>query len=174
MRLLSFLLFFFSLLSPLSAQTDSTRFSSLLIGQWQQHLPWQRSAYVTQSPSKIYYGSEWAVVEIDKEDRSPEFITKVEGLSDAGINLIRYNESTKALIISYTNANLDLYYPADGSVYNLPFIKINPNIIGDKKIYDIFFDENIAYFACGFGMLKFDLERAEAAYTVFTNNVSVR
>ena len=151
----------------LSAQSESA-LPPLAIGEWRQHLPWQRSVYVTQSPESIYYATEWAVAEISKSDRSVRFITKVEGLSDVGINLVRYCPAAEALVISYTNNNLDLYYPADGSVLNLPFIQKNPNVIGDKKIYDVFFDGSDAYFACGFGVLKFDMKAAEAKYTVFT------
>lgn len=151
------------------AQSDSSSiFPPLKIGEWRQHLPWQRSVYVTQSDTKVYFATEWAIVEIDKAERTPNFITKVEGLSDVGINLVRYNAAAKVLLVSYTNYNLDLYYPADGSVLNLPFIQKNQNIIGDKKIYDVFFDGKIAYLACGFGVLKFNLETAEAEYTVFT------
>ncbi|MDO8368997.1 MAG: hypothetical protein Q7T20_19525 [Saprospiraceae bacterium] len=150
------------------AQTD-TIFPPIAIGEWRQHLPWQRSRYVTQSTDKVYYATEWAVVEIDKVDRSSRFLTKVEGLSDVGMSLLRYNSAAKVLLLAYTNSNLDLFYPADRSVVNLPIIRKNANIVGDKQIYNVFFDGKIAYFACGFGILKFDLEDAEAEYTVFTN-----
>ncbi len=156
-------------LGSLSAQSDS--FPSLKIGEWRQHLPWQRSKYVTQSDSKVYFASEWAVVEIDKADRSPRFLTKVEGLSDVGMRLIRYNRDAAAVVMAYTNSNLDIYYPADGSVVNLPFIKKNINIIGDKQIYDITFEGKIAYIACGFGVLKLNLEKEEVEWTVFTSVV---
>ena len=46
----------------------------------------------------------------------------LEGLSDVGINLLRYNAAADVLLIAYTNSNLDLYQPSDGSVINLPFI----------------------------------------------------
>ena len=156
-------------LGSLSAQSDS--FPSLKIGEWRQHLPWQRSKYVTQSDSKVYFASEWAVVEIDKADRSPRFLTKVEGLSDVGMRLIRYNRDAAAVVLAYTNSNLDIYYPADGSVVNLPFIKKNINIIGDKQIYDITFEGKIAYIACGFGVLKLNLEKEEVEWTAFTSVV---
>jgi sugar lactone lactonase YvrE len=169
MRLLTTLFVLAAIAVNAQSQLDTTDFPPLKIGDWRQHLPWQRTVHVSQSASKIYFATEWAVVELDKTDRTANFITKVEGLSDVGINLIRYNQAAKALIISYTNSNLDLYYPADGSVLNLPFIQKNPNIIGDKKVYDVFFSGTSAYFACGFGILKFDMEAAEAEYTVFTN-----
>jgi len=159
---------FFSFLGTNIAQAD-TIFPPLTIGEWAEHLPWQRSRYVTQSSEKVYYATEWAVVEVDKAERSSRFITKVEGLSDVGMNLLRYNAAAKVLLLAYTNSNLDLFYPADRSVVNLPIIQKNPNIVGDRQIYNVFFDGKIAYFACGFGILKFNLEDAEAEYTVFTS-----
>jgi ligand-binding sensor domain-containing protein len=155
----------------LLAQTDTSEFPPLRIGEWRQHLPWQRSSYVSQSDSKVYYSTEWAVVEIDKIDRTPRFITKVEGLSDVGINLLRYNKATDALLIAYTNSNLDIYHPSDGTVTNLPFVFKNLNIVGDKKVYSVFFEGKFAYLACGFGVLKLNMERAEAAFTTFTGVV---
>lgn len=163
------LLLFVSLivvLGNLPAQSDT--FPPLKIGDWRQHLPWQRSRYVTQSQSKVYFATEWAVVEIDKADRSPRFLTKVEGLSDVGMRLIRFNNAAGVLVLAYTNSNLDLYYPDGGTVVNLPFIKTNLNIIGDKQIYDVAFEDKVAYLACGFGVLKLNLEKAEVEYTTFT------
>ena len=156
----------FVFLQKTAAQT--VNFPSLTIGEWQQHLPWQRAVSVTQSSSKIYYATEWALVEIDKADRSPRFLTKVEGLSDVGMNFIRFNQNANVLLLAYTNSNLDLWNAADGSVVNLPFIQKNVNISGDKKIYDVAFEGKFAYLACGFGILKLNLEAAEVEYTVFT------
>ncbi|MBK7937790.1 MAG: hypothetical protein IPJ82_12165 [Lewinellaceae bacterium] len=171
MRLLYSIVILFVTLSNLSAQTDSSGFPPLKIGEWRQHLPWQRSTYVTQSDTKVYFSSEWAVVEIDKADRSQRFLTKVEGLSDVGIRLIRYNREAGALIVAYTNSNLDIYYPADGAVVNLPFIKKNINIVGDKQVNDVAFEGKFAYLASAFGVLKLNLERKEVEYTVFTDVV---
>lgn len=168
MRQLSLTLLVFSFLGNTLAQTD-TIFPPLTLGEWRQHLPWQRARYVTQSTDQVYYATEWAVMELDKADRSSRFISKVEGLSDVGMNLLHYNAAAKVLLIAYTNSNLDLFYPSDRSVVNLPIIQKNPNIVGDRQIYNVFFDGKIAYFACGFGILKFDLVDAEAEYTVFTN-----
>lgn len=151
----------------LSAQTN-VPFPSAGIGQWRQHLPWQRAVSVTQSDTKVFYATEWAVVEIEKSDRSANFLTKVEGLSDVGINFIRYNPAAGVLLITYTNSNIDLRNVSTGSVDNLPFIQRNVNIIGDKKIYDASFEGKKAYLATGFGILKMDLEAAEVEYTVFT------
>ena len=97
MRLFTLLFILICFWGNAFSQADSTEFPSLRIGEWQQHLPWQRSVYVTQSDSKVYFATEWAVVEIDKAERTANFITKVEGLSDVGINLIRYNTTAHSV-----------------------------------------------------------------------------
>lgn len=154
------------------AQVSRDTLSDLKLGQWQQHLPWQRVRYVTNSPDKVYCATEWAVVEIDKTDRSPRFLTKVEGLSDIGMGVIRFNPAANVLVLTYSNSNIDLWRPdAGGSVTNMPFIQKNTTLIGDKKIYDIFFEGKSAYLACGFGVVKLNLEREEVEYTVFTGRV---
>ncbi|HLP92849.1 MAG TPA: hypothetical protein VK168_02390 [Saprospiraceae bacterium] len=168
MRLFSAFLLITFCSTGLAGQID-TIFPPLTIGEWRQHLPWQRARYVTQSQDYVYFSTEWALVELDKVDRSTRFVTKVEGLSDVGISLVRYNSASQLVVITYTNSNIDLYYPGDESVINLPIIQKNPNIVGDKQIYNVFFDGKQAFFACGFGVLKFDLQQTEAVYTVFTN-----
>jgi len=162
------LLSLFSLLLWNAAITAQVEFPSVAIGQWSQHLPWQRAVSVTQSDAKIFYATEWAVVEIDKADRSAQYLTKVEGLSDVSMNFIRYNQAAGVLLLAYSNSNIDLWRASDGSVVNLPFIQKNVNISGDKKIYDATFEGKKAYLACGFGILKLNLETAEVEYTVFT------
>lgn len=168
MRPIIFLFLLFVGFEPLLSQNDSI-FPRLAIGEWRQHLPWQRARYVTQSSETVFFATEWAMVALDKEDRSTRYVSKVEGLSDVGLNLLRYNPATAVVLMVYTNSNIDLYYPDNQTVLNLPIIQKNPNIVGDRRIYNVFFDGRIAYFACGFGVLKFDLEDAEAEYTVFTN-----
>ncbi|MBN8680781.1 MAG: hypothetical protein J0M29_21330 [Chitinophagales bacterium] len=168
MRLFSAFLLITFCSTGLAGQID-TIFPPLTIGEWRQHLPWQRARYITQSQDYVYFSTEWALVELDKSDRSTRFVTKVEGLSDVGISLVRYNTASQLVVITYTNSNIDLFNPGDESVINLPIIQKNPNIVGDKQIYNVFFDGKQAFFACGFGVLKFDLQQAEAEYTVFTN-----
>ncbi len=163
--LLPICLFF---VSTILAQTSLDSLSTLRIGDWQQHLPWQRAQYVTQSTEKVWFCTEWSVVEVDKTDRSTKFLSKVEGLSDVGMSLAKYNPETKKLLIAYTNSNLDLYEPSTGAITNLPFIRKNINLTGDKTINHVLNSGNFAYISCGFGLLKMNLNRAEASFTVFT------
>ncbi len=152
--------------NALFSQNDTI--SQLKIGQWQQHLPWRSGKYVSTSATHAYFSTEWAVVEVDKSDFSPRFLTKVEGLSDIGVGLVRFNRAANLLLIAYSNSNIDLWNPTDGSVINLPFIKKNIGLQGDKKIYDVFFEGKNAFLSCGFGVVKLNLDREEVEYTIFT------
>ncbi len=147
---------------------QSQRFPEIALGQWRQHLPWQSATHLAQSAEKVYIATEWAVVELDKATRTPRFLTRVEGLSDAGIERIDFNRATRTLVIVYQSSNIDLWHADDGSVRNLPFILLNRQLVGDKKIYDLAFDGPFAYIACGFGLVKLDLRQGEIVYTTFT------
>ncbi len=160
----TFILFIF-FFNALFAQSDS-----LKIGQWRSYLPYQKANYVTQSKDKIIIATSFAVMSIDKEDDSIEFLSKVENLSDAGIQLVKYNKFSDILLVAYSNSNIDLI-DKNGKVTNLRDIFDNINIIGDKTIYDVFIkDGAAAYLACGFGVLKMNMIKGEFDFTTFTNS----
>lgn len=154
-----------------TALTDTTIFPRVPLGSWQQYLPWQRARSVAQSADKVYFATEWAVVEFAKADagRTPRFLTKVEGLSEAGIDFIRYHRATNTLFVVYTNSNIDLWNAANGDLENLPFLVRNANLAGKRKLYDVVFQGKFAYVVGSFGMFKMDMERRDLLYTTFTD-----
>ena len=166
MRSYLLLAFFCSFYYFVAAQ--DTSFPELKIGEWQQHLPWQRARSVTTSADKVYYATEWSVVEIDKAERSPRYLYKNAGFNDVGIRLLRFNRTANVLLVAYNNSNIDLYYPAEEKVINLPFIVKNTVLTGDKTIKSVFFDQHFAYISTGFGVLKLDLRTTDVQFTTFT------
>ena len=160
--LLSFFTFHFSLFTY--AQSD------LSIGQWSEHLPYNGGRTVTQSPTRVYYGSEFAMIAISKADTSQvEFFSKVDGLSDVKPSWIRYHEPLKTLIIGYANGNIDLM--DTNGVTNVNDIVRNTSIQGDKRITNIYTDDgsNI-YLSTPFGLLVLDLVSRQFQSTVFTTS----
>lgn len=142
---------------------------SLKIGQWRSYLSHQRAKSVTQSREKVIIGTDYALMYVDKEDNSIEYQSKIEGLSDAGMQLVKYNKFSDILLVIYDNSNIDLIYK-DGTIKNLRDIVDNLNIIGDKTVYDAYIqDAKMVYLACGFGVLKLDMSKGEFVYTTFTN-----
>ena len=109
--------------------------------------------------------TEYELFYYDKEDNSIHILNKVNGLSDIGISTIRYNESRQKLFVAYTNANVDLI-DKEGNITNMSDIK-DKNIMGNKSINNVQFDGDLAYVACGFGIVVFDLKREEVKDTYY-------
>ena len=134
--------------------------SDLKIGQWRSYLPYHVGKHVTQSDTHLYYATPFAIMIQDKEDNSVQLLSKVEGLTDAGIGIIKYDSFNKVLIITYENGNMDLLKD-DGRIVNIPFI-LTSSSLGDKSINAIYVDaENRTYLAMGFGLKVLDVKNEE-------------
>ncbi|NNF32887.1 MAG: hypothetical protein HKN68_02195 [Saprospiraceae bacterium] len=138
------------------------------IGEWESLLPYQTGKWVTQSDDRIYYATDLSLLILDKNDLSPSFVSKVDGLSDTGIDLIKYDHFNDQLIIVYNNSNIDII--KDGVILNESSIRDNSNIIGSRKINDIHIaDQERIFFSTAFGILEYRSSGLEFGSTVFTN-----
>ncbi len=139
----------------------------LALGQWRSHLPYVVGQYVTQSDSKIYYSTGGAIVAFDKEEMSTEFISKVEGLSNTGIRMIKYNRLSDILIVVYNNSVIHLI-KAD-EIVTLNQIRNFKGIVGEKIVYDIFVqNDSIVYLAANYGISKLNIKANQFVFTTFT------
>ncbi|MEO5906859.1 MAG: hypothetical protein ABIQ11_09035 [Saprospiraceae bacterium] len=143
--------------------------SDLRIGQWKAHLPYNGGTTVTQSETRIYYGTEFAILSILKSDTSQiEFFSKVDGLSDAGPSWLKYHPGLKTLIIGYKNGNIDLL--DTNGITNINDLERNTSIQGDKSIRNIYIDDgSLAYMSTSFGLIILNLQSGQFTSTVFTN-----
>jgi len=141
---------------------------SLAIGEWESHLPYTSGNYISQSSSKIIYSTLWSLFTIDKEDFSIEFYDKINLLTDVGVLKHKYDDEGEQLILIYNDSNIDIIKGTE--VINIPDIKNNSDILGDKKIYNVSISDNRRMFiSCGFGVVEFDLESYEFGFTCFTD-----
>jgi hypothetical protein len=125
---------------------------------WRDHLPYSNIRRLAEVNHKIYCATSGGMFSFNKEDNSLEKYSKVDGLADVNISTIGYSENEHTFIVCYENGNIDLI--AGDSITNLPDIK-RKLIAGDKKINDIFFMNEYAYLACGFGIVVIDLKKKE-------------
>ena len=138
------------------------------IGKWRTHLPYQKVIAVEPVGQKVYAATEYELFYYDKDDNSINILNKINGLSDIGISTIRYNESQRKLFVAYTNANVDLI-DSEGYVTNMSEIK-DKTMMGIKTINNVFFDGDLAYVACSFGIVVFDLKKEEVKDTYYIGN----
>ena len=135
---------FLFVLNSLTAQ------SNLNIGEWKSHLPYKLAHDIAQDESKIYFTTESSLYTINKDDGQTDFFSKVDGLSDIGSNIIKYDKYNDALLMIYSNSNLDII--SEDEIFNLPFI-LTSQAVGDKRVYDVYVDsETVTYLAMGFGL----------------------
>ena len=129
------------------------------IGEWRTHLPYSNIIDVALIDNSVYAATPFSMFIYNTEDNSLSRLDKVVGLNDVGISKIAYNEKAGALLVAYSNTNLDIVYP-NGSVVNLSDIR-DKEILGNKTINNILIKDKLAYLSCGFGIVVVDMERIE-------------
>ena len=139
--------------------------SDISIGNWRTHLPYQKVIKVEQFDGNIYAATEYELFFYDAEDNSINILNKINGLSDIGISTIAYNDSQRKLFVAYTNANVDII-DTEGNVTNMSDIK-DKTILGNKTINNVHMNGDLAYVACGFGIVVFDMKKEEVKETYY-------
>ncbi|MDR0790354.1 MAG: hypothetical protein LBO06_06130 [Bacteroidales bacterium] len=134
------------------------------VGHWREHLAYYSAHAVANLGDRMLLAAESSLFFVDKKSGEMERFSKVAGLSDAGVNLLAYDPQTKTIIITYTNANIDIVQ--NGKVYNISDIRLK-TIEGSKEINQIVFADGKAYLACGFGIVVLNLGRHEIYDTYF-------
>jgi hypothetical protein len=134
------------------------------IGGWKEHLSYKNGISVTEGNGKVYVATKSGMFSLNKSDNSLDRLSKVNGLSDVEATVVNFNKYNNALLIAYRNSNIDIL--SNGTITNISDIK-RKSIIGNKAINNIFFINQYAYLACGFGIVVIDMDRLEVKDTYF-------
>lgn len=139
----------------------------LPLGKWQTHLPYTVGKYVTQSPNTVFYGTDFSILAIDKKDLSHYPISKTEGLSQSGIQLIKYVPDADILLSIYTNGVIDLIHE-DEVITNF-HIKNFQNIAVGKTVNEVFIEnDSLVLLAASFGISRLNVNSSEFNFTTFS------
>ncbi|MDQ3190631.1 MAG: T9SS type A sorting domain-containing protein [Bacteroidota bacterium] len=134
------------------------------IGHWRDHLNYSQAFAVAEGGGKVYCAAQLSLFSYDKADGSIQRLSKINGLSDIGFETIAYNKKSEALLIVYSNSNLDIL--KGNRIINLADIR-RSNVLGDKRIYGVTFKEDLAYLATGFGIVVVDMSKEEIKDTYY-------
>ena len=135
------------------------------IGEWRTHMPYDMVIDVAVAEDIVYAATPYNLFTYNTSDNRTDRFDKVKGLSSVGVTKIAYNSSLKELLVSYSNANLDII-DAEQNVINISDIK-DKEILGNKTINNIMFKDNMAYLSCGFGIVVLDVEKREIYDTYY-------
>ena len=137
--------------------------SDIPIGTWRDHLSYSNAVAITEGNGLIYCASDLAVFSYNTSDKSIERLNLISGLSDIGVEAIKFNTFNNKLLIAYSNGNIDII-DQGRKITNLPFIK-NSNIIAEKVINHIYLMGKYAYLSTGFGIVLIDMDKEEVLDT---------
>ncbi len=130
--------------------------SEIAIGQWRHHLPSSAVVSLAEKPGFIYAATPFGLLEYNKAFNSIRKFDKVDGLSDFGINVIRYSPQKNLLFMGYQNGTIDVMQGEN--IFSFSDIR-QANIMGSKAINSMIFDQNRVYLACDFGIVVLDIDR---------------
>ena len=134
------------------------------VGHWRDCFDYSKILHIQPAGDRIFAAARNGLFCYDVADNMLKRMSKVNGLSDAGVSNIAYDARSNCLVVVYSNANVDLVY--DNQVYNLSDIK-RSDISGDRSVYNVRFHAGKAYLATGFGIVVVDLSRHEIKETCY-------
>lgn len=134
------------------------------IGEWQDHFSYAKVVAVAEGGQYVYAASGTGAFRYDQQSGEVERANKIDKLHDVGIQGLSWNAALQAMLVFYTNGNLDLLQ-GEGS-YNIGDIK-RSSIVGDKGVYSVYMSGTKAYLGCGFGIVMLDLASREVRETWF-------
>lgn len=152
-KIFTFFLFFLSL---------SVICQNISIGEWRDELPYREAVAIGASSDIVYGVTPYSLFTLKKDNNQMTRYSKINGLSDFGISTLEYSEEKDVVFVAYSNTNIDLI--KDGNIINLSDIK-RKQILGKKTINNVYFDQEIAYLSCGFGIVLIDVDREEVKDT---------
>lgn len=135
------------------------------IGEWTAYPSYSNATYCETGGDKIYILASGALYSYNTKDNEIQLFDHLSCLSDVDIAFISYSNDINALVIVYSNANIDILYD-DETVYNITDFK--NKTLAEKKINNINIQGTTAYISTSFGVVVLDLENLEFKNTYNT------
>ncbi len=151
------------LLSFLLLQVTSYR-AIAAIGDWKAYMAYSEVQEIEQAGNLIFVQASNNLYVYNQNDQSIQTFSKMDYLSDCGIQHIGYNKAAKRLLIFYSNANMDLMNISNYEVQNLSDY-YSASTTGDKTVNDIYMYGKYAYMSNGFGIIKINVADGEISDT---------
>jgi len=128
------------------------------VGSWSDHLVYNTAECVAVGTEEVFASTGSSLIIYNKGFSELKKMSRINGLTETGINTIAWSEENKTLIIAYISTNVDLL--KNNIIYNIPDIS-RKYIPGNKEINKIHTNGRYAYMACSFGIVVLDLVKKE-------------
>lgn len=129
------------------------------VGSWKIYSAFDGVEKMVETPRVIYYISVGQLYSLDKETGETYNYSTSNRLSGSEATGLHYDYNKKYLVVSYSDAALDLIDRND-RVYGMPDIR-DAELDVIPVVNDVAFDDNSIYVATNFGLVVFNGDRKE-------------
>ena len=135
------------------------QWSMAQIGTWKAYMAYSDIQEIQKAGDELFVMASNDLYQYNLNDQSIYTYDKTNGLSDTDIRHIKWCPEAKRLIVVYQNSNIDLV-DTDGDIINISDLYTKA-ITGDKNVNHITIYGQYGYLACGFGIVRLDVENSE-------------
>ncbi len=147
------------LLFYVSASFGQTN-SNIPLGTWRTHLPTTSATTLSSSNGKLYAASINSSFTYDILDNHLAPLSKIDGLTQSDITVIRFSDSGQYGLIGYSNGNIDIIN--NGVISNFDVI-FRSSIAESKKVNNFSIYGNLVFVCCDYGVSLINLTRNEVS-----------
>lgn len=140
------------------------------IGYWESHLPYNSAVGIATDGTNLFTICNTAFFTYDPlKSAQFQLYSKVEGMSDLGMQCIGYDIATSAVVLVYADGNIDVF--KNNTFYNIPDLKIK-SVAGNKAVYNVYTENGLAYLSTSLGILVISLTdyNVNETYQFIKNN----
>ena len=132
-------------------------------GTWKAYMAYHDVEQIENAGNLMYVLASNNLYAYNSNDKSVQTFDKANLLSDCDISFIKYNKSTKNLLVVYSDYNMDLL-SANGNVVNMPDY-YQASMTDDKTIHHVMVNGIYAYLSTGFGVVKVNMRDGQISDT---------
>ena len=127
-------------------------------GIWTAHYAYRPAQFVAVDGSRVYCAQRSGLFVYDADRKVLTTKSKVDGLSDAGISAMAFDETTSTLVVGYAGGGIDLL--SGRQSHCVDALKGQQQYV-DKRVRHIFCHKGLAYLSCSFGVMVVDLKHRQ-------------
>lgn len=128
-------------------------------GSWEIYTSYNDITEIEPAGNQVFALASNGLFSYHIKDGSVTTYDKANTLSDFDINHIAWNKTTKKLVITYTNGNIDLL-DTNGNVVNVPDLYLK-SMTDNKQINHINISGANVYLSLSFGIIKLDTKEGK-------------
>ncbi len=141
--------------------------------QWRLHYSYSSPTEIAATPDYIYAVADGAIFGVDRKTEEIIYRTKADGLTSSSVSHIAYDESSKRLIITYSNGRMDLLTD-NGKIIAMSDLYMKASSFS-TAIQSISIGKHAVYLSMPFGVIAINPSKAEVTdmYYIGTNASAV-